>query len=70
MDKHRHDDAGPARQERDEPSEVPAEAAQRSVPAEELSPDEAAAADADRAPVPDPTSSAQVPDSSDFPEEK
>jgi len=69
MDKNRHDDAGPARQERDEPSEVPAEASPHSVPAEDLSPDEAAAADADRAPVPDPTSSAQVPDSGDYPEE-
>ena len=70
MDKHRHDDAGHARQERDEPSEVPAEASQHSVPAVELAPDEAAAADADRAPFPDPTSSAQVPDSADFLEEK
>jgi len=68
MDKNRHDDAGPARQERDEPSEVPAEASPHSVPAEDLPPDEAAAADADRAPVPDPTSSAQVPDSGDYPE--
>ncbi|HEV2820749.1 MAG TPA: hypothetical protein VGW11_09605 [Solirubrobacteraceae bacterium] len=70
MDKHRHDDAGAARQERYEPSDVPAEASQHSVPAEELSPDEAAIADADRTRVPDPTSTAQVPDSSDLPEDK
>ena len=58
---HRHDDAGPARAERDAPSDVPAEAADEATPAEELSPEEAAAADADRAPVPDPKATARVP---------
>ena len=58
---HRHDDAGPAREELDEPSAVPAEASEESVPAEELLDEAVAAADADRAPVPDPKSSARVP---------
>lgn len=70
MDKHQDEDAGPAGQERDEPGEVPLEAAQDSVPAEEPSPDEAGAADADRAPDPDATAAAQVPDSADLPETK
>ncbi|HEV2772180.1 MAG TPA: hypothetical protein VGV57_05055 [Thermoleophilaceae bacterium] len=61
MEKHRHDDAGPARGERDEPSEVPADASEESVPAQELPPEEAAAADADHSPVPDSKSSARVP---------
>ena len=58
---HRHDDAGPAREERDAPSDVPAGASEQPVPAEELPDDAAAAADADRAPVPDPKASARVP---------
>ncbi len=61
MEKSRHDDAGPARAERDDPSEVPADASEESVPAQELPPEEAAAADADHAPVPDSKSSARVP---------
>jgi len=39
MEKNRHDDAGPAREERDEPSEVPVEASEESVLARELPPD-------------------------------
>ena len=61
MEKSRHDDAGPARTERDEPSEVPADASEESVPAQELPPEEAAAADSDHSPVPDAKSSARVP---------
>lgn len=61
METNRHDDAGPARAERDEPSEVPADASEESVPAQELPPEEAAAADADHSPVPDSKSSARVP---------
>lgn len=57
---YRHDDAGPAREERDEPSAVPPEASDEAVPAEELSEEEAASADADQAPVPDPKASARV----------
>ena len=58
---HRHDDAGPAREERDEPSAVPADAPAERVRAEQLPEDEAAAADADQAPVPDPKATARVP---------
>jgi len=61
MEKSRHDDAVPARTERDEPSEVPPEASEESVPAQELPPEEAAAADSDHSPVPDSKSSARVP---------
>lgn len=61
MEKNRHDDAGPAREERDEPSEVSPEASAESVPAQELTPEEAAAAEADHTPVPDSKSSARVP---------
>jgi len=61
MEKNKHDDADPARGERDAPSDVAREASEESVPAEELSAEEAAAADSDRAPVPDTKSSARVP---------
>ena len=61
MEKSRHDDAGPARTERDDPSEVPREASEESVPAQDLPPEEAAEADSDQAPVPDSKSSARVP---------
>jgi hypothetical protein len=61
MEKYRHDDAGPAREERDQPGETPAEASDEAVPAEQLSEEAAAAADADQAPVPDPKASARVP---------
>ncbi len=61
MEKHQYEDADPARGERDAPSDVAREDSEESVPAEDLSPEEAAAADSDRAPVPDTKSSARVP---------
>ena len=62
----RHDDAGPAREELDEPSAVPREPSEERPRAEELPEDAAAAADADQAPVPDPKATARVP--KDIPE--
>ena len=61
MEKSKYEDTNPARGERDAPSDVAREDAEQSVPAQDLSPEESAAADSDQAPVPDTKSSARVP---------